>query len=69
MRIQKLNFYKKKKNRVSIILLKLIWDFFGKPLFSSFLPGTYWRKIFLRIFGAKIGKGGKLKNNIKIPDP
>jgi len=69
MRIQKLNFYKKKKNRVSIILLKLIWDFFGKPLFSSFLPGTYWRKIFLRIFGAKIGKGGKLKNNIKISEP
>ena len=69
MRIQKLNLYKKKKNRLSIILVKIIWEFFGKPLFSSFLPGTYWRKMILRIFGAKIGEGGKLKNNIKISEP
>jgi len=69
MRIQKLNLYVKKKNRISKILVKLIWDFFGKPLFASYLPGTYWRKIILRIFGAKIGKGGKIKTNIKISEP
>ena len=61
MRFQKLNLYVKKKNRISIIIAKLIWDIFGKPLISSYFPGTRWRKFILRIFGAKIGKGGKLK--------
>ena len=69
MRFQKLNLYEKKKNRVSIILIKLIWDFFGKSLLASSLPGTNWRKFTLRIFGAKIGKGGKIKVNIKISEP
>ena len=69
MRFQKLNLYERKKNRISIIIAKLIWEFFGKPLFSSCFPGTYWRKFILRIFGAKIGKGGKLKINIKISEP
>ena len=69
MRIQKLNLYVKKKNKISKILVKLIWEFFGKPLISCDLPGTYWRKLTLRIFGAKIGKGGKIKTNIKISEP
>ena len=69
MRVQKLNLYKKKKSKISTILVKLIWDFSGKPLFASFLPGTYWRKFILRIFGAKIGKGGKIKTNVKISEP
>ena len=69
MRLQKLNLYVKKKNKISKIIVKLIWDFFWKPLFSSYLPGTYWRKLILRIFGAKIGKGGKIKTNIRISEP
>ncbi len=69
MRFQNLNLYVKKKNIISIILVKFVWDFIGKPLFSISLPGTYWRKLILRIFGAKIGKGGKLKTNIKISEP
>ena len=69
MRFQKLNLYVKKKNRFSIIIIKLIWDFFGKPILSCSFPGTYWRKFILRIFGARIGKGGKIKNNIKISEP
>ena len=69
MRFQKLNLYQKKKNSISKIINKLIWNFFGKPLFSSYLPGTYWRKFILRIFGANIGKGGKMKSNLKISEP
>ena len=69
MRLQKLNLYVKKKNKISKILLKLLWYFFGKPLFSSYFPGTYWRKIILRIFGGEIGKGGKIKTNVKIAEP
>ena len=74
MRFQKLNLYKKKKNKISIIIVKLIWDFFGKPIFSSYFPGTYWRKFILRIFGAKIGKGcliganSFIAENKEIPD-
>ena len=69
MRFQNLNLYLKKKNRFSIILVKLVWDFFGKPFVYTSIPGTYWRKLILRIFGAKIGKGGKIKTNIKISEP
>ena len=69
MRIQRLNFYEKKKIGISTILVKLIWDFFGKPLISSYHPGTNWRKLILIIFGAKIGKGGKIKTNIRISEP
>ena len=69
MRVQKLNLYVKKKTSISKVFVKLIWDFFGKPLFSSYLPGTYWRKIILIIFGAEIGKGGKIKTNIRISEP
>ena len=69
MRFQNLNLYVKKKNRFPIILVKLIWDFLGKPFLSCSFPGTYWRKLILRIFGAKIGKGGKIKTNIKISEP
>ena len=69
MRFQHLNLYVKKKNKISTIFVKLIWNLFGNPLFSIYLPGTYWRKLILRIFGAKIGKGGKIKTNIKISEP
>ena len=69
MRVQKLNLYEKKKNKILKIFVKIIWDFFGKPLVSSCLPGTYWRKFILIIFGAKIGKGGKIKTNVKISEP
>ena len=69
MRVQKLNLYVKKKNKFLKILVKIIWDFFGKPLISSKLPGTYWRKFMFIFFGAKIGKGGKIKTNIKISEP
>ena len=69
MRSQKLDLYVKEKKIISIILVKCIWDFFGKPLLSCSFPGTYWRKFILRIFGAKIGKGGKIKTNIKISEP
>ena len=59
MRLQKLNLYVKKKNGISKILIKLIWDFLGKPFFSSYLPGTYWRKLILRILEQKLGKAAK----------
>ena len=69
MRHQKLHFYRKNKRGIFNILKMVFWDFIGKPAVSSFIPGTYWRKIILRLFGAKIGKGGKIKSHIKISEP
>ena len=46
-----------------------MWQLFGKPLTASWVPGTLWRKIILKIFGSKIGKGGKIKPYLKIAEP
>ena len=40
-----------------------------RPIIGSFVPGTYWRKLILRIFGAKIGKGGNIKPYIRVSEP
>ncbi|QPN71180.1 WcaF family extracellular polysaccharide biosynthesis acetyltransferase [Synechococcus sp. CBW1108] len=45
------------------------WIVFGDLLMSSWLPGSLWRRILLRIFGASIGHGVLLKPNIKIKFP
>jgi len=47
----------------------LFWIVFGDLLISSWLPGSFWRRILLRIFGASIGHGVLLKPNIKIKFP
>ena len=69
MRYQKLNLYRKKQRSIFNISRIVLWSFLGKPLIGSFIPGTFWRKLILRIFGAKIGKGGKIKTNIRISEP
>ena len=69
MKYQKLNLYKKKKRSMFEIFRLIIWNFFGKSFTGSFIPGTYWRKVILRIFGAKIGKGGKIKPYIRVSEP
>ena len=47
----------------------LIWQAFGDILISSWLPGSLWRIILLKSFGAKIGYGVLLKPKIKIKFP
>ena len=69
MRYQKLNLYKKKKKNIKDFFKIFLWNIFGKPMIGSFVPGTYWRKIILRIFGAKIGKGGNIKPYIRVSEP
>ena len=46
-----------------------LWFFSGRLLLASFLPGTLWRKQILRLFGAKIGSGGRFKPRIHITCP
>ena len=69
MPYQKLNLYRKKKKSFFDFCKIALWTFVGKPLIGSFIPGTYWRKQVLKVFGAKIGKGGKIKPYIKVSEP
>jgi len=46
-----------------------LWFFSGRLLLASFLPGTFWRKQLLRLFGAKIGSGGRFKPRVHITCP
>ena len=46
-----------------------LWFFSGRLLLASFLPGTFWRKLILRLFGAKIGLGGRFKPRLHITCP
>ena len=46
-----------------------LWFFSGRLLLASFLPGTFWRKQVLRLFGAKIGSGGRFKPRLQITCP
>ena len=69
MKYQKLNLYKKMKRNIYTIPRFILWHLIGKPMIGTFIPGTFWRKLILRIFGAKIGKGGNIKPFIRISEP
>ena len=67
---QKLNLYSKENERkLEIKLKRFIWYIFFFPIVKSYLPGSFWRKTFLSIFGSKIGKGCIFKPNLKITKP
>ena len=71
MRKQNLKDYKLPKNwsRGKNLFYEMIWQVFFKPIISSSLPGTFWRKYILILFGAKLGKSITLKPGIKIKMP
>jgi len=48
---------------------RLTWFVFGKPLCASLIPGTIWRTFLLRLFGAKIGKGIRIKPRLHVTSP
>ena len=55
-------------NRGSFIL-RATWLLLGKPLCSSSLPGTSWRRYILKFYGAKFGVGGRIKPGVRITSP
>ena len=71
MRKQNLKDYKLPKNwtRGKNFFYEFIWQIFFKPIISSSLPGTIWRKYILILFGAKLGKSLRLSPGIKIKMP
>ena len=56
-----------RKNRPGLIWL--VWIIFGDTLASSWLPGLAWRRILLRMFGARIGRGVTFKPGLKVKFP
>ena len=71
MRKQNLKYYKLPENwdRGVNLFIEAIWLIIFIPLISSFLPGSYWRIIILKIFGAKIGKGVRLNARLRVKMP
>ena len=71
MRKQNLKDYKLPKSwtRGKNFFYEMIWQVFFKPIISSSLPGTIWRKYILILFGAKLGKSIRLSPGIKIKMP
>lgn len=46
-----------------------LWRLLGSPLLASALPGSCWRNALLRLFGARIGRGGRLKPRLRVTFP
>lgn len=46
-----------------------LWRLLGQPLLASDLPGTGWRRLLLLSFGARLGRGGRLKPRLRITFP
>ena len=50
-------------------LLWISWAILGETLVSSWIPGSTWRRILLKAYGAKIGKCVLIKPRVKIKFP
>lgn len=50
-------------------LVEFMWIILSSWFVSSKIPGTAHRKLLLRVFGAKIGKGGCIKPGVRVKFP
>ena len=71
MREQNLKEYFKPKasERGKNFIIEVCWIFIFKPIVGSYLPGSKWRSLILRFFGAKIGKSVRFNGGLKIKMP
>ena len=71
MRKQNLKEYIKPKasQKGKIFIIEVCWIFIFKPIVRSFIPGSKWRALILRVFGAKIGKSVRFNSGLKIKMP
>ena len=50
--------------------VQLLWTLVGSLLLrNSWLPGSRWRVLLLRIYGAKVGKNVVIKNGVRVKYP
>ena len=70
-RIQNLKDYKLPKswNRGKHFLIEFLWQIIFKNFVSSFLPGSFWRRLLLSLFGAKIGEKIRFSSGLKVKMP
>ncbi|MCX7728396.1 MAG: WcaF family extracellular polysaccharide biosynthesis acetyltransferase [Bacteroidia bacterium] len=61
--------YTNKEYNPGNIIKRMLWYMIGECLVNSAIPGSCWRVMLLRIFGAKIGKGVVIKPFVKIKYP
>ncbi len=67
---QSLNLYiKPKENNCLLKLKKILWYIIFCPIVESFIPGTFWRKAILILFGSTIGKRCVIKPKLRIKNP
>ncbi|MEB3322633.1 MAG: WcaF family extracellular polysaccharide biosynthesis acetyltransferase [Synechococcaceae cyanobacterium] len=46
-----------------------LWLLAGAPLLASGLPGSPWRRVLLQAFGARLGRGGRIKPHLRVKFP
>lgn len=51
------------------LLVEALWIVVDAMFVSSSIPGSVYRRLLLRAFGAKIGRGGTIKPRVKIKFP
>ena len=67
---QSLDLYiKPKEINFSIKLKRFFWYLFFYPIVESYIPGTFWRKIILSLFGSKIGNRCVIKPKLRVKNP
>lgn len=49
--------------------VEFAWIVIQATLFSSWIPGSNWRRVILRLFGAKIGRGVVIKPRVYVKFP
>ena len=71
MRKQNLKEYIRPKSdqRGQILIIEILWILVFRPIVNSFIPGSEWRKLILKGFGAQIGKSVKFNPGLKIKMP
>lgn len=50
-------------------VIEALWRAIEGLLFSSWIPGSSWRKVLLQVFGAKVGRGVVFKPRVRIKFP
>jgi len=66
---QRLDQYVSRLDRGRAYWVEALWIVIQSLLFSSFLPGSRWRVLLLRLFGAQVGREVVIKPGVRIKFP
>jgi len=57
------------RHRGLLAVRYFLWYMIFRPLVSSYIPGSYWRTLLLRLFGSQIGINCRIKPRVCITYP